>query len=72
MPLKIKDFADTPEVIQNLDANLLYWKECVEREQLQILQQKMQVQLETTNCNHTKILEDTENEAENVTFFNQE
>ena len=69
MFLFLKDFSETPEVISNLQANTLYWRECTEREQLQSLQQKMQAQYEaTTNCNH-KIVEDSENEIENVTFF---
>ena len=63
------EFSHTPEVISNLQANTLYWRECAEREQLQILQQKMQAQIEaTTNFNH-KIVEDSENEVEIVTFL---
>jgi high affinity cAMP-specific and IBMX-insensitive 3',5'-cyclic phosphodiesterase 8 len=68
------EFSDTPEVISNLQANTLYWRECAERDQLQILEQKMLSQLESTNCNQIidEDVEDTGNEIENVTFFKQE
>jgi high affinity cAMP-specific and IBMX-insensitive 3',5'-cyclic phosphodiesterase 8 len=57
----ILDFIDIPEIISNLQANTLYWRECSEAQinQLNILQSQEKI------INHNKsIKEDCENESE--------
>ncbi len=50
-----------PEVISNLQANLLYWKECAESQQLNPQHLSQQLSQEDLKRNQS-IIEDIENE----------
>lgn len=67
-----EDFIDIPEIISNLQANTVYWRECSEAQQLlnhqQNQQQNQHLQIQSQDkisLNHNKsIQEDCENETE--------